>query len=106
MKTLNDLPKTYDDAVEILATWHGDEGIVIYHSPDPDSKVVRLVEVSNHFADDDELRPVTMGASVDFPFPSSVLLLSKADWEQVQRGTKSLPVGWDKSQLTPVLPHE
>jgi len=99
MTNLNYTPKTYDEAVRNLAAWQGADDITIYYLPDPESRVVRLVEVSGSFSDDEDLRPVAMGASADFPFRSSVLLVSKSDWGRVQRGEKSLPNGWDTAQL-------
>jgi hypothetical protein len=99
MINLNDIPKTYEEAVRNLAAWQGDDEITIFYLPDPAARVVRLVEISNSFGDNKELRPVAMGASPEFPFPSNVLLISTADWRRVKNGEKSLPAGWDPVQL-------
>jgi hypothetical protein len=58
-----------------------------------------LVEVSSSFSDDDILRPIAMGASKDFPFPSRVLLVSKHDWMRVNAKDIALPHGWDLAAL-------
>jgi hypothetical protein len=99
MIDLDAIPSTYDEAVRPLAAWHQEDGIAIYYLPDVDKATVRLVEVSAEFGDDDNLRPVSMGASSKFPFRSSVLLVSNADWKRVNSGENSLPDGWDLSDL-------
>jgi len=99
MANLNDIPRNYDEAVSNLIAWHDGDDIEILYLPDPASKFVRLVEVSSSFSDENELRPVAMGASADFPFPSSVILVSKADWERVKNKEMPLPEGWELTQL-------
>ena len=107
MLDLNQKPHTYDEAVDLLAAWQGGdtpESISIYLLRDPEMKTVQFVEVSWEFGDDDKLRPVTMGSSSDFPFRSSILLISQSDWERVQKSEKALPEGWDLGKLELVWP--
>ena len=105
MTNLNHTPKTYDEAVRNLAAWHDDDDVTIYYLPDPASRTVRLVEVSSSFSDDNELRPVAMGPSAEFPFPSSVLLVSKSDWTRVVSKEMPMPQGWDLTELEKLAPH-
>jgi hypothetical protein len=105
MIDLNAIPHTYDDAVESLAKWHQADDIIVYHLPDPEKKIVRLVEVSQRFGDDEELRPIEMGESADFPFRSSVLLVSSADWDRVNREAKPMPTGWSITELADPFKH-
>ena len=107
MVDLNRIPQTYEEAIEHLAEWQGDDStdsITVYLIPDPEKRTVRFVEVSTVFSDDDEIRPFSMGASKEFPFRSSTILLSQRDWESVKNGQKALPTGWEVSKLNQVWP--
>ena len=107
MIDLNRIPTTYADAVNLLVAWHSNESadpVSIYLLPDPDERTVRFVEVGDDFGDDLLARPITMGASRDFPFPTSIMLLSKKDWDLVKAGGKALPEGWDLRELRPIAP--
>ncbi len=106
MLDLNQLPSTYEEAVESLAAWHQDGNVTIYQMPDPDRKVVRLVEVSDETGDSEEVRPIRMGASVDFPFKTEVLLVSESDWLRISNGEKSLPSGWNFEDLVKTGEHD
>jgi hypothetical protein len=101
MIDLDTIPKTYDEAVESLAAWHYDDksDMEVFVMADPDRKTVCLVEVSDDVGDDDNPRPIRMGTSADFPFSSSILLLSVSDWERINAGQLSLPEGWILERL-------
>jgi len=105
MADIDQIPKTYEQAVETLAEWHGSgQAIEIYSFPDPVRKVVKLIEVSDDFAASGSVAPVGMGASAEFPFQSSVALLSGDEWEAVLRGDMQLPQDWDLETRTRVWP--
>jgi hypothetical protein len=109
MDVLEDVPNTYDQAVRTLAAWHGEEQdppVEIYHFPDPQGRTIRFVEVSYIFPSTGKVAPVTMGASVEFPFRSSVALVSPEEWKAVLDGTISLPEGWKREDMAKVWPHE
>ncbi|MGO8671914.1 MAG: hypothetical protein ACLQVD_11185 [Capsulimonadaceae bacterium] len=97
---LNKIPSTYTEAVDLLAARQGDDDdVAVYHMPDPAEKVVRLLEVSPWYKDEDVLGPVSMGASRDFPYASHVILVSEGDWQRVNCGEKPLPAGCDLTTL-------
>jgi hypothetical protein len=104
MTGLNRVPRSYNDAVDLLVEWHRDEGIKIYNMPDPNQQTVQLIEVSNSFGDDDPIRPLAMGPSHDFPFPTSVILISEHDWHLIENGAQYLPTGWMLDKLEKVWP--
>ena len=109
-------PRTYDAAVRALAQAHaaGDDEIVIYSLPDPDAKVVRLVEVSGAFPEAGVDRPVPpngvervvpvfpMGPADDFPFRSEVAQVTRDEWDRLRRGDLRLTRDWDLSQAREV----
>ncbi len=98
MKTNDSVPKTYPLAVRKLAEWHASgvsNGLEIYSFPDPDQKTVRLIEISDEFAGTGVVEPVTMGSSSDFPFKSSVALVTPSEWDRIQHGKIALPDGWE-----------
>ena len=91
------IPATYEDAARTLAEWQSDGGprdLRIALFPDPDRKVVRLIEISNEFSQIPEVRPLTFGASRELPFTSSVALLAPKVWRSVLKGMIPLPSGW------------
>src|SRR4051794_16570209 len=95
------VPTSYDEAVRTLAEWHGalrGPGLEIYSFPDPAGVVVRLAEVSEEFPPSGRALPVTFGPSAEFPFRSSVVLLTPDEWKEILVGTLSLPDGWQLSQ--------
>src|SRR5437763_1629927 len=86
MATTRLIPSTYDDAVRALVRWHAGlrrSGLEIYSFPDPAGAVVRLVEISKDFPSSGGVLPVTFGPSAEFPFRSSVALLTPEEWHQV-----------------------
>jgi hypothetical protein len=67
---------------------------------------VRLVEVSGSLGDTTgpgEVLPVRFNAQEGIPYPSVVVLLSKAEWTAVQSKTLKLPVGWEMEKLKKVV---
>ena len=102
MINLNEIPRSYEEAVNLLAAWHESEqgeAVRVLSLPDPNGQTVRFVEVSSDFGDGDQPRPIAMGASKDFPYRSEVILVSEGDWSRLKSG---LPDGWDLDQLKPV----
>lgn len=105
---VDQVPKRYDDAVNLLASWHasGDEIMQeVWSFPDPDRDVVRLVEVSADFPTTGEAVPLSLGKSAEFPFKSSVILLTPDEWEKVQHGEIQLPEAWASSDRVRVWPN-
>lgn len=106
MAAVDEVPKTYDQAVRTLARWHGDEdgnGLEVYSIPDPVGQVIRLIEVSTEFPTAD-IRAFTFGSSADFPFKSSVIQITPTQWERLLRGELSLPADWNLDSRHKVLP--
>ena len=60
---LDVVPKTYESAVRVLAAAHaaGEVSVEIFHLPDPQQRVVRLIEVSDAFPDGGVERPAPPG---------------------------------------------
>jgi len=105
---LDEVPKTYEDAVRVLAAAHatGVALIDIYYLPDPRELVVRLIEVSDTFPEGGVDRPVPpdgmervvpvfpLGPSKDFPFRSEVAQITPAEWDQLLQGNLKLNRDW------------
>ena len=107
MENLEEIPKTYADAVRTLACWHAeghDKALEVYSLPDPDGLVVRLIEVSEAFPETGRITPVAMGRSADFPFKSCVALVTPDEWTDVQRRVIPLPAGWSLDKMERVWP--
>lgn len=110
--SLDAVPKTYEEAVQALAAAHSSQmdSVEIYHIPDPQKKVVRLIEVSDAFPEGavhsaapsgstERIVPVfPMGPARDFPFRSEVVQVKPAEWEKLQQGTLKLNRDWDLKQ--------
>ena len=60
-------------------------------------KEIRLVEVSGGAPTTGEVIPFRFGSdpSNGIDYPSVVILLSEAEWQDVTRGALPLPQGWD-----------
>ena len=104
-----EIPKTYEDATQMLAEWHSGidrPDLEIYAFPDPEGAVVRLVEISGEFPETDEVVPVTFGKSEEFPFKSSVVILTPTEWQQVLAADRALPAGWDLTTRRKIWPHD
>jgi len=90
--------KTIEDVAQDLATAHKGEDPhtqAIYLSRS--TAEVRLVEVTGSVGDAGEVLPFRFGARPDLgvTYPSVVVLLSPGEWDEVRKGTLSLPEGWD-----------
>lgn len=97
MLNLEAIPRTYENAVVLLARWHwerDDADFAAHSFPDPEGVTVRLVEVSKRFPTVDAVRPIRFGRSADFPFPSAVALVSPQSWANILGGSLTLPEGW------------
>ena len=102
------IPTTYEDAARTLARWHAAldrPNFEVYAFPDPDRCTVRLIEVSDDFPCAERVWPVTFGASEEFPFRSSVALVTPADWQRILSGGMALPEGWNLSQRQRISPN-
>jgi hypothetical protein len=102
------IPTTYDEAVRTLARWHGGldrPDLEIFSFPDPGMATVRLVEVSDDFAlSTAPICAITFGASPEFPFRSSVALVTREQWQQIVDGELTLPEGWDLGHRERIWP--
>jgi hypothetical protein len=99
MATVKDVPTTYEEAVETLARWHGEGdalGLEAFSFDDPERRTVRLLEVNDAFLSMGEAWPVTFGESAEFPFKTSVFLVSREDYEGLRSGRIELPAGWGR----------
>jgi len=108
IQQLDEIPKTYADAVRVLAAAHaaGGDPIDIHSIPDPEGRVVRLIEVSDAFPEGGVERPVSpkgierivpvfpMGPAKDFPFRSEIVQVKPAEWKQLREGTLRLNRDW------------
>ena len=106
---LEAVPRSYEEAVRLLAAWHdtGAADVEFYEIPDPEEKVVRLIEVGDEFPEGGVERvtptgtwepvvPVySFGPSADFPFRSAIVQLRPADWRDVLTGRLPLSKPWD-----------
>jgi hypothetical protein len=114
---LDEVPKTYDRAILVLAAAHaaGPDQVDIYFLRDPEERVVRLIEVSDAFPAGgvDRLVPpdgvehivpvFPMGPANDFPFRSEIAQVRRAEWEQLRKGKLQLNRNWgDLSQALKV----
>jgi hypothetical protein len=105
---LDEVPKTYERAVGVLAAAHatGVASIDIYHLPDPQQLVVRLIEVSDSFPEGGVDRPTPpngmervvpvfpLGPAKDFPFRSEVAQITPAEWDQLLQGNLKINRDW------------
>ena len=111
MVDLDAVPRTYDEAVRLLASWHAGLGddVVFYEVPDPDGRVVRLLEVSDIFPRGGAMRPdaegrmrpiipvFPLGPSADYPFRSEVAQITPDELDDVLSGHLPLSRPWDLS---------
>jgi len=102
------VPRTYGEAVRALAAAHatGSDRVDIYHVPDPDGRIVRLIEVSDAFPEGavervaplggmERVVPVfPMGPARDFPFRSEIVQVKPVEWEDLRRGGLKLNRDW------------
>jgi hypothetical protein len=96
---LEQIPSTYEQAVELLARWHREEVpsmVAIWSYDDPDEKVVRLLEVDELYAPEGEIWSYHFTASETFPFRTEVALVGPEDFAAAEAGTVSLPKGYQK----------
>ena len=109
MSDVSDVPKNYQQAVEVLAQWHAageDAPQAIYHFDDPDRQEIRLIEVSETVPASGQVQVLPIGSSKEFPFSSAVALVTPDEWEQLEAGELSLPEKWDWEKRRQVYPHE
>ena len=109
MPLLDEIPKTYDDAVQALARWHGEAqgfDLEIYAVSDPQQQQVRLIEVSDDFPRPGPVVAIPLGRSNRFPFKSAVALATTAEWDEIRAGTRPAPGGWDLSTADKVWPRD
>ena len=111
MVDLDAVPRTYDEAVRLLASWHaaGDEAVEFYEIPDPEGKVVRLIEVSDDFPPGslDRRRPdgtfervipvYSFPPDVEFPFRHAYVQITSDEWRAALAGTLPFRDDWDAS---------
>jgi hypothetical protein len=93
------IPQEYEEAARYLAEDHARSETTIsdiWFFPDPERKVIRLVEVAEATMPvlNGDVQPVRFFASQDFPYLAEVALLSAEEWARVERGDLRLPSGW------------
>ena len=110
---LDTVPNTYERAVRVLAAAHasGPDQVEIFHLPDPQQRVVRLIEVSEAFPQGGVERPAPrggmervvpvfpMGPAKDFPFRSEIVQVTPAEWEELRQGNLKLNRTWGDLNL-------
>ncbi|HEY8748174.1 MAG TPA: hypothetical protein VIM11_09385 [Tepidisphaeraceae bacterium] len=110
---LDAVPKTYERAVRALAVAHasGPDPVEIYHLPDPQQRVVRLIEVSDAFPEGGVERPAPaggiervvpvfpMGPAKNFPFHSEIVQVTPAEWVELRQGNLKLNRSWGDLNL-------
>lgn len=107
MQTVDEVPKTYEEAERLLVRWHAEGGpsdLRIFSFPDSAGEMVRLLEVSDDFLATGVIRPMTFGRSPEMPFRTSTALASPEEWALVQAGKVPLPPGWDLAAARQVWP--
>ena len=92
------IPTTYEEAVQILAAWHGSDprrqDLRIFAFDDHD-EIVRLIEVSPSHASFGKVMPLGFGRGKDFDYSSEIALVSPAEWEKILAKELPLPEGWE-----------
>lgn len=70
----------------------------VYLVPDPAGAEIRLVEVSRALGTVGEILPYRFKPTPErgVPYATVIILLSPADWEQLQQGQLELPQGWGR----------
>ena len=117
---LDAVPKSYDEAIRLLAAWHATDDpdmrvwVIPDDEPDPSRRQVRLVEVSNGFPESGATRPdghagtrnlipvFPLGKSAEFPYQSRVAQVTPAEWDRLRRGELRLTQPWDLNRAREV----
>jgi hypothetical protein len=71
---------------------------------DPQKSTVRLIEVSDAFPETGSALPVTFGKTEEFPYRSSVIILTRNEWEKLKAGKLQAPAGWNLAEARKVWP--
>ncbi len=122
---LEQIPKRYEDACFVLAKSHAEEhgfAVRVMCFPDPSKKEVRLVEISDSFPVNQygavmcpgpnggpgqaklTIPVVALRPSPDFPFRSSVALVTEAEWDRVAAGELAVAGNWDLQNSYQIWP--
>ena len=91
---IQQIPQTYEEAVELLARWHREEVpsmVAIWAYDDPAREVVRLLEVDELYAPEGEIWSYHFPASETFPYRTEVALVGPEDFAASEAGTVPLP---------------
>ena len=109
MAQIEEIPKTYEEAVHSLAQSHGEAGpddLLIFAAENLGDHTVRLIHVSDDFPDEGEIGVYGFGASADFPFRSADVLLRREQWARLQNGDPvlRLPEDWNVASARQVWP--
>ena len=95
----------------------GPDQVDIYWLPDPQRRVVRLIEVSEAFPEGGVDRSVppkglervvpvfAMGPAKDFPFRSEIVQITPAEWDQLRQGKLKLNLDWGDLNPASRVPH-
>jgi hypothetical protein len=98
MAVIQDIPKTYAEAVQTLANWQAEAGaddLRIFVAGDLGDNVVRLIDVSDDLPDIGDIPVYRMGSSSEFPFRSAVALARPEQWKIIQSGADGLALPAD-----------
>jgi hypothetical protein len=118
-EALDVVPKTYEEAVRVLAHAHaaGPDQVDIYYLPDSEQRTVRLIEVSETFPEGAVERPTPpngaerivpifpMGPATDFPFRSEIIQVKPTEWVQLRKGNLKVNRDWGDLNLAQKVQH-
>jgi hypothetical protein len=107
MAQVENIPKTYAQALQSLAESHGEAGaddLSIFAAEDAGDNIVRLIHVSEVFPDLGGVRVYRMGSSAEFPFRSAIALVRPDQWARIKSGTDVLPADWKIARAKQVWP--
>jgi hypothetical protein len=109
MSQIDEIPKSYEDAVRLLGQWGGEAGaddLRIFAAEDVGDEMVRLIHVTDQFPDSVRVSVYTFGASEEFPFRSALALASPDQWEvmRARGGYPGLPSEWKITNARQVWP--
>jgi len=98
MSLIDEIPKTFTEAVNALVAAHSESGppdLKIVWFPDPREETVQLLLVSDEFQQTGAIRALPLGKSAEFPFRSAAALATPDEWHRAQDGSLPLPEGWE-----------
>jgi hypothetical protein len=108
MSQVEDIPKTYEEAVVALTRWGDEAGpddLMIFSADYVGDEVVRIIHVSDELPDTGQVFVVTVGPSKAFPFRSATALATPGQWAKIKAGDNVPgPPDWKFEQLLQLWP--